>query len=111
MMKGLNFSIKLVVYREKGSNEAVFGPGTAELLEGIQITGSLNQATKRMNMAYSKAWKLLKQAEVMLGQPLLERKGPKGSSLTPFGEELLALYQDLNDQLCKTADETIKKYQ
>ena len=33
------------------------------LLEEVERTGSLQRAARSMNMAYSKAWKMLKVAE------------------------------------------------
>ena len=39
-----------------------FGKGTASLLRGVEKHGSLNKAAKELRMAYSKAWRLVKEA-------------------------------------------------
>ena len=46
-----------------------FGEGPMQLLRCIEQTGSLRAAAMEMEMAYSKANKLLKQAEANLGFP------------------------------------------
>ena len=55
----LHCGISLRLYRD----EKVFGPGVAELLETIRETHSLRSAAMKMDMAYSKAWKVVKAAE------------------------------------------------
>ena len=44
-----------------------FGEGPFRLLRSVERTGSLRAAAMEMEMAYSKASKLLKQAETNLG--------------------------------------------
>lgn len=72
-----------------------FGRGIEQLLEGIDQHGSLNRAAKDMGMAYSKAWRIIKQAEEEFQTPLLERNGPHGSELTPEGRELFRRYKEM----------------
>ena len=55
----LHYGISLKLYFD---NKA-FGPGMSALLRGIEETGSLQGAAQSMNMAYSKAWKMLKESE------------------------------------------------
>ena len=79
------------------SGDKFFGEGPARLLQGIQTTGSLRAAALSMNMAYSKALKLLKNAESALGFPLTTRtaggRSGGGSVLTPEGQEWLSRYE------------------
>ena len=44
-----------------------FGEGPFRLLRSVEKTGSLRSAALEMEMAYSKASKILKQAECALG--------------------------------------------
>lgn len=78
-------------------NEKFFGEGPARLLLGIEETGSLRASALSMGMAYSKALKLLKHAEAVLGFPLTTRsiggKDGGGSALTPQGKEWLNRYE------------------
>ena len=59
--------------------EKCFGPGVADLLERVDRLKSLRKATIEMDMAYSKAWKIVKVAETNLGFQLLKSvTGGKG---------------------------------
>ena len=82
-----------------------FGEGPCRLLRGIEKTGSLRAAAMEMEMAYSKASKLLKQAESTLGYPLTMRstggKDGGGSVLTPEGRQLLLQYETYRDACVK----------
>ena len=73
-----------------------FGPGVAMLIEGVKRTGSLSSAAKEIGMAYSKALRLVKQAEKGLGYALTARHiggtAGGGSRLTPQGKEFLQRY-------------------
>lgn len=64
-----------------------FGPGPAELLRRIREHGSLRAASISMNMAYTKALALVRNAERGLGAPLTRRAvggvGGGGSTPTP----------------------------
>ena len=65
----LHYGMSLRLYFE----EKAFGPGMVMLLREVERTGSLQKAAKAMNMAYSKAWKMLKGAEKEWGFALTER--------------------------------------
>lgn len=78
-----------------------FGEGPLRLLRSVEKTGSLRSAALEMEMAYSKAIKLLKQAENNLGFPLTTRsaggKDGGGSRLTPEGKQWLRQYEAYRD--------------
>ena len=82
-----------------------FGEGPCRLLRCVEKTGSLRAAAMEMEMAYSKASKLLKQAENNLGFPLTTRcaggKDGGGSKLTPEGEKWLRQYEAYRDACVK----------
>ena len=92
------------------NNEKFFGEGPARLLRGIEATGSLRAAAMAMEMAYTKALKLIRNAERAVGVPLIRRttggKDGGGSRLTPEGKELLAKYEAYRDQ-CAEANRRI----
>lgn len=81
--------------------EKFFGEGPARLLHAIEDTGSLRAAAISMDMAYTKALKLLKNAENALGYPLTSRcvggKAGGGSRLTTEGKEWLNRYEQYRD--------------
>ena len=69
------------------------GPGCRDLLLGIRECGSVRLACARMDMSYSKAWRILRTLETEAGFEALSRKqgGRNGgeTSLTPEGDRLL----------------------
>lgn len=78
-------------------NEKFFGEGPARLMRAIEATGSLRAAAESMGMAYTKALKLIKNAEENLGFPVTMRevggKSGGGSVLTKQGREYLEKYE------------------
>lgn len=78
-----------------------FGPGPASLLHAIEEYGSLRAGAASMNMAYTKALKILKNAEKVLGFLLTVRtaggRDGGGSRLTPEGKEWLERYEAYRD--------------
>ena len=83
------------------TDQKCFGPGVAELLHRVDETHSLRAAAAAMEMAYSKAWKIVKNAEECLELRLLDTatggKRGGGASLTPEARKLLEAY----DALCR----------
>lgn len=79
------------------NNEKFFGEGPCQLLHKIEETGSLNAAANSMGMAYTKALKLISNAEKNLGFKLTVRsvggKSGGGSTLTQEGKEWLNKYE------------------
>lgn len=80
-------------------NDAMLGPGKADLLDHIAETGSIAAAGRRMSMSYKRAWMLVEVMNTTFQGPLVDstRGGARGggASLTPLGREILALYRDL----------------
>ena len=81
--------------------EKFFGEGPARVLRGIEKNGSLRAAAKEMNMAYTKALRLMKNAEAALGFPLITSviggKDGGGSQITLQGKEWLIRYEQYRD--------------
>lgn len=78
-----------------------FGEGPDRLLRAVEKTGSLRAAAISMGMAYTKALKLLKNAEAALGFPLTQRTAGGisggGSTLTSEGKDWLTRYEQYRD--------------
>ena len=89
------------VYLMDDENRKFFGEGPYRLLRAVEETGSLRAAAGTMNMAYTKALKMLRHAEQAVGAPLTTRstggKDGGGSCLTDAGKELLARYEAYRD--------------
>ena len=90
----MNAVVRIIFTDAQG--EKFFGEGPFRLLSGVDETCSLKASADRMGMAYTKALKLLKNAENALGFPLTERvaggKNGGGSRLTKEGREWLDAY-------------------
>ena len=91
-----------------------FGEGPCRLLRCVEKTGSLRAAAMEMEMAYSKASKILKQAETTLGFPLTTRmtggKDGGGSVLTPEGRRWLQQYEAYRDACVKANQALYRRY-
>lgn len=99
---------KIIFLDEK--NEKFFGEGPARLMHEIEQTGSLRAASISMGMAYTKALKLIKNAESALGFPLITRvtggKDGGGSRLTEEGKDWLNRYEQYRNA-CVEANEKL----
>lgn len=96
-----------ITARVMAKGEGAFGPGKAALLEKISTEGSISKAAKAMDMSYSRAWQLVDAMNNSFRKPLVEPKtgGKKGggASITKAGEEVLALYRRMEEQLASDA--------
>ena len=97
----LRYGMSIKLYGE----DKAFGPGIAELLRNVEKEGSLQGAAQSMNMAYSKAWRIIKDTEAALDLQLLNRDGAHGSDLTEAGNKLLDTYLAIEEKLQKEAEE------
>ncbi len=86
---------RITFFDENG--EKFFGEGPARLLYGIEETGSLRSSAQSMGMAYTKALRLIRNAEKALGFSLTARQAGGrtggGSCLTKKGKEWLEKYE------------------
>lgn len=101
--------IRLAVMSEDADSGSQFGRGVANLCQGVRELGSLNAAAKSMKMAYSKAWRIIKETEAALDIQLLDRDGAHGSTLTKEGDRLLDAYIAVDAKLQEVAEEEFAK--
>lgn len=91
------------------------GPGKADLLEGIERTGSIAAAGREMGMSYKRAWQLVETMNAMFCEPLVHssRGGTKGGGavLTEAGKAVLAEYRGLEEKARKAGEPHIAKLQ
>lgn len=95
----LSAHVRLTISNDALDLPGAFGAGCVALLEGVAEEGSLNRAAKRMGMAYSKAWRIVREAEGHLGCELLTRDGARGSVLTEEGKRAVAAYRELQGKV------------
>ena len=101
--------IRLAVKSGESDSNSQFGRGVANLCLGVRELGSLNAAAKSMKMAYSKAWRIIKETEAALDMQLLDRDGAHGSTLTDNGNSLLDAYLEIDAKLQKIAEDEFAK--
>ncbi len=98
----------------KKNGKIFFGPGPARLLMLVNEGDSLNQAAVKLGMAYSKAWRIVREAEKELGFSLLSRQrggvGGGGSELTVKAAGLLAKYNGFQKEMRCIGDQLFDKY-
>ena len=101
LMKELRYNLSCRLF----TDAKCFGPGVAQLLHRVERLHSLRAAALEMEMAYSKAWTVIKNAENALGFKLLDStaggKHGGGASLTVEGAAMLTAY----DSFCKELQE------
>lgn len=111
-MNDQNLIVRVKITLHDGTSDEThapaFGRGVARLCELVDETGSLNKAAKSMGMAYSKAWRLIKQTEDVLDCQLLERNGPKGSFLTDEGKRLVGIYRQVEDEARRASNQMLR---
>lgn len=102
--------LKIKVFQE----ELVFGPGLIILLEYIQETESMKEACGKMEMSYSKGWKIVNRAEKELGYELILRRhgGKSGGkcSITSQGKSLVERYRKMESETKEALRKNFEKY-
>ena len=95
MDKDLHLKLTIRLYTD--DHDRCFGPGIATLLHRVEEHRSLRAAAVSMDMAYSKAWRIIRTAEDVFGCKLLAStiggQHGGGAVLTPEAERLLAAYR------------------
>lgn len=102
-LQNLKPVVRLAISSGEDGYNNQYGPGVAQLCQGVRELGSLNAAAKSMHMAYSKAWRIIKETEETFKIQLLNRDGAHGSTLTKDGDALLDAYLALESQLDRYA--------
>ena len=100
---------RLAIASKSSDSNSQFGRGIANLCLGVRELGSLNASAKSMHMAYSKAWRIIKETEAALDMQLLDRDGAHGSSLTEEGNKLLDAYLSIDQQVSDYAERLFKE--
>jgi len=101
LKKNKNFSVNGSIWIEC-NGERFFGPGPVELLELINDTGSISQATKQMEMSYKKAWEIINSLNTEARQPfVITQTGGNsggGSVITDNAKAVIAWYREMRER-------------
>ena len=96
--------VKIKVY----FNGHMIGAGKMQLIQLINLKGSISSAAKTMGMSTKRADKLLKSLEEAFADPVvIKQKGNKGTIISSFGKELLDKYLNLCQDLSKESEDFI----
>ena len=96
--------VKIKVY----FNGHMIGAGKIQLIQLIDLKGSISSAAKTMGMSTKRADKLLKSVEDAFAHPVfIKQKGNKGTIISSFGKELLDQYLNLCHDLSKESEDFI----
>jgi molybdate transport system regulatory protein len=91
--------------------EVALGPGKADLLEGIEATGSIAAAGRQLGMSYKRAWVLVDTMNACFRTPLVAAaKGGKtggGAALTPLGAQVLHAYRRMQERAARAVTKDV----
>lgn len=83
------------------------GPGKADLLAAIATSGSISSAARLLGMSYRRAWLLVDTMNRCFSEPLVTSVvggvHGGGARLSALGEQVLARYRVLEDDLAQVA--------
>ncbi|MSQ18157.1 MAG: LysR family transcriptional regulator [Betaproteobacteria bacterium] len=93
--------------------EVALGPGKADLLEGIEATGSIAAAGRQLGMSYKRAWVLVDTMNACFRTPLVAAaKGGKtggGAALTPLGAQVLTAYRRMQERAARAVTDDVDR--
>ncbi|HWR18409.1 MAG TPA: LysR family transcriptional regulator [Clostridia bacterium] len=109
----MSYTLSIRLYREDEEREKCFGPGIAELLRRVDRTHSLRSAAAEMSLAYSKAWRIVKDSESALRMKLLVSQTGGvhggGASLTNEAHDMLARFDRFQKELRTYAESSFQE--
>jgi molybdate transport system regulatory protein len=101
-----------VRFRLDFADQCSIGVGKIELLERIGVAGSLSQAARDMRMSYRRAWLLLEDMKQHFEQSVVSStaggSGGGGAELTEFGHQVIAAYRNLETQIQRLAQHSLR---
>lgn len=107
---------KIKIWIEDREGNLVFGGGKTQILELIDETGSISEASKKAGMNYKKAWSHIKILQEYIDDELVivnKGRNSGGTKLTPKAKELVenfkTLRKDVREFSSKRFEELFKK--
>lgn len=93
---------KVKIWIEDNEENLVFGGGKTQILELIDETGSISEASKRAGMNYKKAWSHIKILQEYIDDELVivsKGRNSGGTTLTPKAKELVENFKQLREEI------------
>ncbi|WP_321778575.1 winged helix-turn-helix domain-containing protein [Sulfurimonas sp.] len=104
--------VKVKTWIENDNKDLIFGGGKTQILELIDETGSISEASKRVGMNYKKAWTHIKILQEFIEDELVivnKGRGSGGTTLTPKAKELIANYKLLQNDVKNYSQQRFKE--
>lgn len=102
-------SIKI---RIGNNEELLFGPGTASLMRAIEENNSVKGAALSLGLSYSKAWKIIKNAEKCFSTQIVScasgGKGGGNTVLTEEGKRIILSYEKFEKEINECSESSFK---
>lgn len=99
---------KIKVWIEDNENNLIFGGGKTQILELIDETGSISEASKKAGMNYKKAWSHIKILQEYIHDELVivtKGRTSGGTTLTPKAKELVENFNILKADVKKYSEQ------
>jgi len=108
----MNYKIKSRIWIETDGH-VLLGEGRVRLLKAIEETGSLSKAAKKLEISYRKAWSLVDAVNKSSKKPVIKSsiggKGGGGAQVTPYGKDLIKVFDTINKNCWKYLDKQVDK--
>ncbi len=106
---------KGLTLRVLGRTAAAMGPGKAELVERIALTGSISAAAREMGMSYRRAWQLVESLNADFLEPVVATatggKRGGGAQVTSFGVKLVASFRAMEGKASAAVAADLKRFE
>ena len=104
--------VKVKTWIEDDNEHLIFGSGKTQILELIDETGSIMEASKKVGMNYKKAWEHIKILQKYIEDDLVivtKGKNVGGTVLTPKAKEIIANYKLLQEDIEEFSNKRFKE--
>ncbi len=103
---------KIKIWIEDNENNLIFGGGKTQILELIDETGSILEASKKAGMNYKKAWSHIKILQEYIDDELVivnKGRNSGGTTLTPKAKELIENFKKLRYEVKEFSQKRFKE--
>lgn len=94
--------VKVKTWIEDDNENLIFGGGKTQILELIDETGSIMEASKKVGMNYKKAWSHIKILQEFIEDELVivnKGRNSGGTTLTPKAKAIIKNYKQLQEDV------------
>ena len=94
--------VKVKIWIEDKNSNLLFGGGKTQILDLIEQTGSISEASKRVGMNYKKAWTHIKILQEYIEDELVivnKGRNTGGTVLTPKAKQIIKNYKLLQEDI------------